>query len=260
MTLVSASESAALAACLGDLDFFCRHRIDWVEETGSTNDDLKATWFASDGEPAMLIAGRQTAGRGQFARRWYSQASQCLMFSFTSEALPGGFPPSLIAGIAMYMALEKHCGRAPDDLWLKWPNDLWYGAAKLAGILTESCLVGNRLKIVTGVGINLLPIKIDNIATAAVSDFATDPGHAGLLQLFCLAFAEICCWPADALISRWAASAGRFWHTRFLVSENAGEEFVALPKRLETDGRLTLINEKGLQKTVVSATLKPLFY
>lgn len=249
-------QSTDLAIHLKNIGFFRNHLLRWVEETGSTNDDLKRDWLNKTFQPQLLVADSQTAGRGQFQRRWLSERSQCLMFSFSHEIAPGGFPPSIVAGLALFKAIEMLCGRAPDNLWLKWPNDLWFGSGKLAGILTESCLSGPLLRVVTGVGVNLAPLKSDNIMSACIGDFAANPGPERLLGLFCLAYDEIAELPVATLCGLWTKAARQFWEKSFLVSEPGATAWVGRPVCLECDGSLVLADEKGLQKTVVSATLQ----
>lgn len=100
---------------------------------------------AHDGD--WLVADRQTAGRGRQGRNWVSPQGN--LYASGLVALMPGDPPAptlaLVAGIATIDALG-----AP-GLMLKWPNDVLFGTAKLAGILLER--QGDH--VVVGVGINL---------------------------------------------------------------------------------------------------------
>lgn len=252
------SESKDLARHLGKIGFFRSHQVRWVTETGSTNDDLKCDWLSETFKPVFLVADCQTSGRGQFQRRWLSDESQCLMFSFSHETTPGGFPPSIIAGIAVFKALEMLCGSAPPDLWLKWPNDLWFGTGKLAGILTEATSCGRQVRIVTGVGINISPLKRDNLMSAGITEFVENQGSLRLLKLFCQAYDEVAALPATAFCRLYTERSRQFWQKSFLVREPGIAAWVGRPVRLEVDGSLILADEKGLQKTLVSATLQPI--
>ncbi len=127
-----------------------------LPEIGSTNTELLArareagTAFA----PCLLVAERQSAGRGRLGRQWVSSAGDSLTFSL---AVPLGRPDwsglSLAVGVALAEALDP----AGDWLRLKWPNDLWRAdGRKLGGILIEGLPLpqGPRVAVV-GVGLNL---------------------------------------------------------------------------------------------------------
>ena len=123
-----------------------------VAGTGSTNADLLAQARSGAREGLVLVAEKQTAGRGRMGRRWISAPGAALTFSVLLRA--GAAPPSslgwvpLLAGVAVASALRQ---TAAVDARLKWPNDVLAGDAKLAGILAESW--GDA--IVVGIGINV---------------------------------------------------------------------------------------------------------
>ena len=101
----------------------------------------------SVGEGDWLIAERQTAGRGRQGRAWQSPRGN-LYASGLVEVRKGDPPASslaLVTGLAVIDALGI------SSLWLKWPNDVLAGSAKLAGILLER--QGGH--VVVGVGVNL---------------------------------------------------------------------------------------------------------
>jgi len=141
-----------------------------LEECDSTNLQLLA--MAKEGAPAgtLLLAERQTAGRGRRGRIWH-QGPQSLAFSLLWR-LPAGRPPhglSLAVGLAIAEAL-------PAGTQLKWPNDVLMDGRKVAGILIESAGVQNGSpRYVIGIGINLgetdaLPADVAAIATGLPSD------------------------------------------------------------------------------------------
>ena len=157
-----------------------------VVETGSTNSDLLAEVRAEASAgatfaPRLLVADRQTAGRGRHGRPWRSTAGASLTFSlawpFASAADLSGL--SLAVGVALAEALDPARGREASALriGLKWPNDLWLvggpgiedGGAigrKLAGVLIETapCDEGVRVAVV-GVGLNVRAQAIDDAAS-----------------------------------------------------------------------------------------------
>jgi BirA family transcriptional regulator, biotin operon repressor / biotin---[acetyl-CoA-carboxylase] ligase len=123
-----------------------------VAETGSTNEDLLAAAADGAAEGTVLAAEAQTAGRGRLARRWVSPARAALTYSVLLRPVPvpaarRGWLP-LLAGLAAASGLRAEAGV---DAWLKWPNDILVGGAKVAGILAEQS--GDA--IVVGTGINV---------------------------------------------------------------------------------------------------------
>jgi BirA family transcriptional regulator, biotin operon repressor / biotin---[acetyl-CoA-carboxylase] ligase len=126
--------------------------LDVVAETGSTNEDLLAAAGAGAAEGMVLVAERQTRGRGRQGRSWVSQPGTALIFSVLLR--PVAVPPPgrgwlpLLTGVALARALHEGTGV---DVTLKWPNDVLAGGAKLAGILAEQA--GDA--VVVGAGINV---------------------------------------------------------------------------------------------------------
>jgi BirA family biotin operon repressor/biotin-[acetyl-CoA-carboxylase] ligase len=102
-------------------------------------------------EGDWLIALEQTAGKGRQGRLWVTKSGN--FFGSTLVSISPGDPPaqslSLVAGLALIEALDA---AAPGlRLLLKWPNDLLFDGAKVAGILLER--QGDR--VVIGFGVNL---------------------------------------------------------------------------------------------------------
>jgi len=119
-----------------------------ADEVESTND--YALGLARKGKTAIVIANRQTRGRGRFRRRWFSDdKSLCASLLFISAP---DFPkPSLLvhlAGLALSRAVEQTSGVSTQ---IRWPNDIIVGDRKLAGILCE----GRGTAVATGIGVNV---------------------------------------------------------------------------------------------------------
>ena len=129
--------------------------VEVVAVTGSTNADLLAR-APSLGAPLLLLAQRQTAGRGRAGRSWLAAEGGALTFSLAwkfdcpLQAL-AGLP--LAVGVLLAETLMAH-GVA---VQLKWPNDVLKDGAKLAGVLIETqAAAGGGHWAVIGVGLNLL--------------------------------------------------------------------------------------------------------
>jgi BirA family biotin operon repressor/biotin-[acetyl-CoA-carboxylase] ligase len=136
--------------------------VEVLPQIDSTNTELMRRARAGQLEPALLVAERQTAGRGRLGRDWQSggEASLAgLTFSLGLVVNPADWSGlSLAVGLSVVQSLHP-------DLMLKWPNDVWLGERKLAGILIETASVGDVRYAVIGIGINLLPRDADGLRT-----------------------------------------------------------------------------------------------
>ena len=208
--------------------------VEVAEETGSTNTDLlEAARAAAQGlrepdagvqvrrsiesrayvanlapeafAPRLLVAERQTGGRGRQGRSWLSERGASLTFSLAlalDTADLSGL--SLAVGVALADALDPApaAGRDPardpkrdaeldarldagraqrraarPRLALKWPNDLWLvddasaGGRKLGGVLIETAPLGARRVAVIGIGLNVRPIAASAGLTSGSASF-----------------------------------------------------------------------------------------
>jgi len=106
--------------------------------------------------PFVVLAERQTAGRGRRGRQWVSPFAENIYYSLVLR-MDGGMRQleglSLVVGLAVLSALREV---GVSDVGLKWPNDVLVNNKKIAGILLE--LVGDPADVchvVLGIGINV---------------------------------------------------------------------------------------------------------
>ncbi len=131
--------------------------VEVLASTGSTNADLLARAAGGAVEGVVLAAEEQTAGRGRMGRSWVSPPRAALTFSVlvrpdtVAPARRGWLP--LLAGVSVASAVRAAAGV---EAWLKWPNDVLAGPAKLGGILAEAAghavVIGIGLNVSTGAG------------------------------------------------------------------------------------------------------------
>lgn len=128
------------------------HRLDTVDST-----NLVCKRMAAEGAPdgTVVIAERQTAGRGRLGRSFQSAQGLGLYLSvlWRPQTPPEAWMalPALGA-VAACRAVERACSL---DVGIKWPNDLVCGGKKLGGILTEAVLLADKAAVVLGIGINV---------------------------------------------------------------------------------------------------------
>ncbi len=150
--------------------------VEVLPEIDSTNTELMRRLREGRADPVLLVAERQTAGRGRRGRGWVSSAGDSLTFSLGLTLAPAGWSGlSLAVGVAVAEALGPGIG-------LKWPNDLWIEGRKLAGILVETATVSAAVPAsdstlarytVVGIGINIAPrpaMPDQDIAPAALCE------------------------------------------------------------------------------------------
>jgi BirA family transcriptional regulator, biotin operon repressor / biotin---[acetyl-CoA-carboxylase] ligase len=137
-------------------------------EIGSTNDrGMELARDESVALPALVVAGKQTAGRGRGANRWWS-GDGALTFSLVVDIAKLEIPRerwplvALTAGMAVCDALQPIAGNTP--LAIKWPNDVFAGGRKLCGILVETP-ASPAGRVVIGIGVN-----VNNSFAAAPED------------------------------------------------------------------------------------------
>ena len=166
---------AAISAALGTLA--CRFDVDAVAECDSTNIRMLALAEAGAASGSVLVADRQTSGRGRRGRTWYSAPGDSLTFSLLWRFPEDSSAPtalSLAVGVALAHALESLGARG---VMLKWPNDVLHEHLKLGGILVQ-LLPGNLRSAVIGIGLNLrLPTSLppEVAATATGLDAMIPP-------------------------------------------------------------------------------------
>lgn len=145
--------------------------IHLFETIDSTNTYAKSLVSSGAEEGTVVIAEKQTAGRGRMNREWHSERGLNLTFSVVLRPDTGpetmGLLP-LAAGVAVAEAIEGITGRRPS---CKWPNDILIDGRKCCGILSESLTDRQgRPGVIVGIGVNVnqenFPDAIGHTATS----------------------------------------------------------------------------------------------
>lgn len=159
--------------------------VEILPHIDSTNTELMRRARAGQLEPILLVAERQTAGRGRLGRDWQSDTQDGLATLTFSLGLP--LQPADWSGLSLAVGLSVVQSLHP-ALQLKWPNDVWLQDRKLAGILIETTSVGDVRYCVIGIGINLLARDSTGLRTPAAALQELLPGveAPGALQALVL--------------------------------------------------------------------------
>lgn len=129
---------------------------------GSTNETARRMAESGAPEGTIILADRQTKGRGRLGRSWHSAAGLGLYFSLILRPrIPIDRVPalSLVAALSICRITDRVAGL---NSRIKWPNDCLIGTRKMAGILVEVSAELDRLSYaVLGIGININHRKMD---------------------------------------------------------------------------------------------------
>jgi len=106
-------------------------------------------------EGTLIIAERQSAGKGRLGREWFSPAGGIWLSIILYPQLPPSYIPriTLMTAVAVVKAI-KICTQIESQI--KWPNDILINEKKVCGILTEMSAELDIINwVVVGIGINV---------------------------------------------------------------------------------------------------------
>jgi len=129
-------------------------KVEVFESVGSTLDVAHERAAAGAAAGTLILAEEQTAGRGRQGRSWTSEPGAGIWLTLIERGDRASLDVlSLRVGISLVSALEP---LIREPLRLKWPNDVYRGAGKLAGILVEARWRGGDPDwVAIGVGVNV---------------------------------------------------------------------------------------------------------
>ena len=130
-----------------------------IHITSLTSSNTYASQLIRSGFPkegTIIYTDYQTAGRGYRTNKWESENGKNLLFSiilFPTFIIPEEqFLISMSISLGLCDFLDKYIPHCK----IKWPNDIYAGDDKIAGILNESSVLGDKIEYtVAGVGLNV---------------------------------------------------------------------------------------------------------
>lgn len=131
--------------------------IERIHETGSTN-NYAATLLLTKRPPegAIFVADSQVDGRGQVSSKWESEPNKNLTFSillypdFIEISRQFEVSKAISLGVADFLKDQA------DEVAIKWPNDIYIGKKKVAGILIENSVRSAKISsCIVGIGLNI---------------------------------------------------------------------------------------------------------
>jgi BirA family biotin operon repressor/biotin-[acetyl-CoA-carboxylase] ligase len=140
-----------------------------LDTTDSTNSEAERRLAAGSPVPLVILARRQTAGRGRRGRVWHSADAGNLYATFVFRP---NLDPARMTDFTLWMGLHVCELIASFSLLqpaLKWPNDVHLNGRKAGGMLTEARVDADEIReLVFGLGLNLnghLPRELAAAAT-----------------------------------------------------------------------------------------------
>lgn len=145
--------------------------IYFYEETDTTNNRARELALEGAPEGTLVVAEKQTAGRGRRGKVWESPLGTGIWMSLVlrPQIMPAEASVlTLLCGLATAEAIEAETGLSAG---IKWPNDILINGKKAVGILTEmDCEMSEVHFVIPGIGINVntasFPPEIAEIATS----------------------------------------------------------------------------------------------
>lgn len=142
------------------------------EQIDSTNAFLQKQQSECDIRNWVVSADEQTAGKGMGSNSWESEVGKNLTFSLAADMsflpaerqflLSEAVPLGIVEVLDKLLPVEK--------LSIKWPNDIYYGNRKLAGILINSTIKANMMDIsIIGIGLNVNQMQFKDWPTHPIS-------------------------------------------------------------------------------------------
>lgn len=234
------------------------NRICYFDLTDSTNQQARLLAEQGAEHGTVVVADRQTAGRGRRGRQWDSPPGTNIYFTLL---LRPEFHPSKASMLTILMALAVAKGieeTGVEGVSIKWPNDVLLNGRKVCGILTEMSAEPDGINhVVIGTGINTgpytFPEELQDKATAIANETGRKVNRAELLQKvlqqFETVYEEFC----------------RIGNLSYLIADyekrlvnkdrevkvlDPKGEYAATAKGITENGELVVIDESGEERQI----------
>ncbi len=236
------------------------HSLVYADVTGSTNTDAAVLGREGARHGTVVVADRQTSGRGRLGRTWESEQGINLYMSalLRPRLTPAEAPQlSLIAGVAVSSALEQR-GLAAR---IKWPNDVVVGKRKVCGVLTEIDAETDRVSfVVVGIGVNInsresdFPEELRPRATSFLIETGSRLSRAAFLSELLAELERV----YEAFEAEGFAAVRSEWEQRSdmagrkVAIDGAGRRVEGVCRGIGHDGSLLVEDGQGRQERVIA--------
>lgn len=234
-------------------------RIQFVCSCGSTNSAVAAQ-VDEMADCEAVVAYEQTAGRGQRGNSWESRPGDNLTLSVLLRPegveIAKAFPLSEAVALAVVRVLDRLMPDLGEVIAVKWPNDIYVGDRKIAGILIENSLSGRLIgRSIAGIGVNVNqqeflsdapnPVSVRNLTGR---EYAV-PLVASLLLGSLDEMLRMMREEPDALHSLYMSRLWRGRGSHMFLDVVSGERFEAAVESVAPSGFITLRETGGDRRT-----------
>jgi len=158
-------------------------RVLYYPEVTSTNEIAKTEAQAGTPEGTVIVAGRQTRGRGRLDRSWLTPEGNIALSAvlFPDETLLRSL--IMMASLSVADTIETVAGLPAQ---IKWPNDVLVNGKKVCGILIETGVRSETVRFAAigiGMNVNIGQEELSGVRTDATSLFLETGGRVSRLRL-----------------------------------------------------------------------------
>ncbi|MBV6438488.1 MAG: biotin--[acetyl-CoA-carboxylase] ligase [Haliscomenobacteraceae bacterium CHB4] len=234
------------------------HRFDELTSTNDWAAELLAKSKPPEG--TVVRADSQSAGRGQFGSRWESAAGQNLTLSVVLYPVwleaQAQFYLSMAVALSLHdlaeaLSAQSEIRNPPSAI--KWPNDLYLGNRKTAGILIQNTLSGQYLQSsIVGIGLNVNQLEFDaslpnptSLALYCRKEFDLDEVAERLFGCLERRYMQLKSGQRTAIREEYERSLYRIGEAASFVRTADGAEFSGVIRGVTEAGRLRVETEGG---------------
>jgi BirA family transcriptional regulator, biotin operon repressor / biotin---[acetyl-CoA-carboxylase] ligase len=231
----------------------------------STSSEAERLLAHGEKTPLVVVAQRQTSGRGRLGRQWHSsdQGNLYMSFGFRPQMAPAQMQMiTLWMGVQICRYINERLGLPAQ---VKWPNDIVSGSRKLCGILAEARVDADRTRdLVFGIGVNVnsdcgkWPTDMATVATS----LASLGGKPLRINLVAAELIEIVSRAYDRYIAgQYAPEIFELWSRfdslrgRVVRGWRGQEEVVGTASGIDEHGNLLLIIKGGETRRIQSGEI-----
>jgi len=240
---------------------FGKKNITYLKETDSTN--TRAKELAAQGAPegTLVIAEKQTKGRGRRGRSWFSPPGDGIYFSLILRPIISPSETPKITLMTAVVLAETLISLMKLKLRIKWPNDILVNGKKLAGILTEISTDMDAVNyIIVGLGLNVnaqledLPKEIRKTATSILIETGKQFPRVKLIQhylkLYEIFYDMFKNNDFEPIMNRWRELADIIG--RQIKVDVIGKTHIGKVEDVDNDGVLILKDDQGRLQRIFS--------
>lgn len=225
-------------------------QLDSVDSTNDHAAQLLKSSSVSSG--TVVIARKQFAGRGQRTNVWTTQPGKnltCSVILFPAIPTTHSFYLNVVVSLAVRKLLEDLGIHAQ----IKWPNDILVDLKKIAGILVDNQVQGNRIATsIVGLGLNVNQVDFKNVPNAT-SILNERKEEIDLMDVFDQFYGYLDFYYNLLLESNFDLLKKHYYNHLYLKDvnakfEDANGEFQGVIEGVDEDGFLQIKTENGKRK------------